>query len=260
LKTGFSSEEVNVTVQQDIAFLLQLQDLDLKTRDIRNELENIPRHIEEIRQNVETVRTILQKETDRLTEAESWHRRKEADIALQNDLMNKSRIKLQGARNEKESKAAQREIDTIKKNISDQEKELIELLEAIEHYRTAIAEHQKEFSELESHLEESRREGDTRMTQIRESLVSADAERKALTVQINPASLRFYERIYRRLVPAVVKTSEPTCAGCNFEIRPQVMLELMRGDTLITCQNCVRILVYDGEPAVPAEPTDSAVS
>lgn len=247
-----------MTVQEDLTYLSQLQELDLKTRDIRNELDNIPEQIDEIRQNVETVRVILQKEQDRSDEAEGWRKEKEQEIALQNSLLTKSKEKLQLAQKERESKAAQREIDTIKKNISDQEKELIELMEAIEQYRVAIDEHKKEFAELEEHLAASEKEGDARMAEIKEGLVAADADRGKLTVKVSQKSLRFYERIHRRLDQAVVKVTEPTCGGCNFEIRPQVFIELQRGESLLTCQNCLRIFFYDGEvgqekPAEPAE-------
>lgn len=243
-----------MTVQQDLANLQKLQDLDLKTIDIRNELADIPSQIENIRQNVETVRVILQKEQKRLEEAEAWKTNKENEIALQNELLAKSKAKLQAARNEKESKAAQREIDTIKKNISDEEKELIELMEAIEQYRIAINEHKKEFGELEDHLKATEQDGHARMAEISSALAKADDGRKEITVLISQKNLRMYERIQRKIGNAIVSVSEPICSGCNFGMLPQKYIELQRGETIISCQNCMRIFVYAGEPIVETPP------
>ncbi|MBN2341303.1 MAG: hypothetical protein JXX29_17070 [Deltaproteobacteria bacterium] len=239
-----------MTVQQDLANLQKLQELDLKTIDIRNELDDIPNQIEDVRKNVETIRMILQKEQVRLEEAEGWKTDKEKEITLQNDLLVKSKTKLQGARNDKENKAAQREIDTIKKNISDQEKELIELMEAIEQYRIAIDEHKKEFAELEEHLKASEQEGEARMAEIKATLSEADSGRKELTVHISQQTLRLYERVQRKLGQAIVPVTEPICSGCNFGMLPQKFIELQRGESLITCPQCLRILVYTGEPIV----------
>lgn len=239
-----------MTVQQDLANLQKLQELDLKTIDIRNELDDIPNQIEDVRENVETIRAILQKEQTRLEDAEGWKRDKENEISLQNELLNKSKAKLQGARNDKENKAAQREIDTIKKNISDQEKELIELMEAIEQYRIAIDEHKKEFAELENHLKASDDEGKARMDEIKATLDAAEGGRKELTVQISQNVLRLYERIQRKLGNAIVQIDEPICSGCNVGVLPQKYIELQRGESVISCQNCMRILVYTGETIV----------
>jgi uncharacterized protein len=246
-----------LTVQQDLANLLKLQELDLKTIDIRRELDDIPAQIEDVRQNVETIRMILQKEQKRLEDAEGWKTDREKEIALQNDLLTKSKSKLQAARNEKENKAAQREVDTIKKNITDQEKELMELMEAIEQYRIAIDEHKKEFAELEDHLRATESEGKARMEEIKSILSETDGGRKALTSQIAPKSLRFYERIQRKLGQAIVSITEPICAGCNFGVLPQKFIELQRGESVITCQNCLRILVFSGEPFIESTEGES---
>ena len=246
-----------MTVQQDLANLLKLQELDLKTIDIRRELDDIPAQIEDVRQNVETIRIILQKEQNRLEDAEGWKTDKEKEIALQNDLLAKSKGKLQAARNEKESKAAQREVDTIKKNISDQEKELMELMEAIEQYRIAIDEHRKEFAELEEHLLATDSDGKARMAEIQAILSETDGGRKALTSQITPKNLRFYERIQKKLGQAIVSITEPICAGCNFGILPQKFIEMQRGESVITCQNCLRILVFTGEPFIESTDDES---
>ncbi|MBN2804543.1 MAG: hypothetical protein JXR91_15725 [Deltaproteobacteria bacterium] len=249
-----------MTVQLDLENLEKLQELDLKTHDIRNEIENIPKHIEEIRQNVNTVRVILQKEENRLADAESWRSEKEHEISLQNELLAKSKSKLQGARNEKESKAATREIETIKKNIQDHEKEQLELMEAIEQYIVAMEEHKKEFSELEAELALSEKDGNERIAQIQAELIDADESRKKLTVIIDEKILRLYERIHRRLPVAIVKVKEPICPGCNVNIRPQIFNEIIRGEIVHTCQSCMRLLVYYTDETLNSEEDEKVSS
>jgi predicted nucleic acid-binding Zn-ribbon protein len=43
-------------------------------------------------------------------------------------------------------------------------------------------------------------------------------------------------------------------------LRPQVMAEIRRGEEIITCDNCARILYYVAEAAAPQAATSQAVS
>jgi len=136
-------------LKSDLAALEELQSLDLEILEQKNELEEIPRNLEEMRADVDRIRELLERERQRLEEAEQWRIDRETQVVLHNELLNKSKAKLQAARNEKENKAAQREIDSIRKTIQEREEEAIKVMEAIDQYRGAIAEHEQEFSELE---------------------------------------------------------------------------------------------------------------
>jgi len=59
-----------------------------------------------------------------------------------------------------------------------------------------------------------------------------------------------YSRIKTRIRDgvAVAEARNRSCTACFMSLRPQVMAEIRRGDDIITCDNCGRILYY-----VPAE-------
>ncbi|MCU0661812.1 MAG: C4-type zinc ribbon domain-containing protein [Myxococcota bacterium] len=233
-------------MKSELAALEELQSLDLETLKLRNELKALPESIKQMREDVARMGELLERERQRLTEAETWKTEREKDLAQQNDLIGKSRAKLQGARNEKENKAAQREIDAIRKNIQDREEETLKILEAIEQYRVAILAHSKEFGELEEHLLESEKEVQARMTVLESSMGKTDSERKEIASRISSQVYRLYERIHKRLGVAVVSAVDGKCTGCHMEILAQRYNELIRGDVLHQCTNCFRILIYKG--------------
>ena len=235
-------------MQQQLAALEELQRLDLDNLELRKELASIPESVEEMRGDVARVGALLDREKERLAEAEQWRSDREKEIALQNDLMGKSKAKLQAARNEKESKAAQREIDTIRKTIQEREKEAIEVMEAIEQYRRAIDEHTGEFEELEQHLAASEKEAEGRLAEVRERMGRFESQREELKARVPERLLRLYERIHKRLGMAVAEVTDGFCTGCNMEMMPQAFIELQRGDKLIQCANCHRILVFKRPP------------
>jgi len=231
-------------VQNDLAALEALQDLDLQNLDLRKELSGIPETIEEMRKNVAHIGEILERERVRLKEAEEWRRDREREVLIQNEMLIKSKTKLQASRNEKESKAAQREIDIIRKNIQEREKEAIEVMEAIEQYRVAIEEHTREFGELEQHLRETEEEGAARVAQVEARIGETASKRADLAARVPKALLGNYERIHKRLGVALVEVVDGSCTGCNMGLPPQMYNELQRGDKLFNCPWCFRILVY----------------
>jgi uncharacterized protein len=236
------------TVLQDLAALEELQKLDLDNFELRKTLQGIPENIEETRRNVAHIGELLEKERLRLEEAEAWRAERERDVTFQNELLGKSKAKLQAARNEKENKAAQREIDTIRRTIQDREKEVLQVMEAIEQYRVAIEDHSKEFAELEKHLAVAEEEGRVRMAEVETKIGETSARRAELAGRVSPPLLRQYERLHNRIGLAVVEAKGGRCTGCNMALPPQQYNELMRGDKLFTCPACVRILVYRKPP------------
>jgi hypothetical protein len=242
------------TVLQDLAALEELQRLDLDNLELRKTLQGIPENIEETRRDVAHIGEILEKERQRLADAEAWRRERERDVAIQSDLLGKSKAKLQAARNEKENKAAQREIDTVRRTIQDREKEVLQVMEAIEQYRVAIDEHTREFGQLEEHLKGVEDEGRVRMAEVELKIGETSARRAELAARVSPPLLKQYERLHKRIGIAVVAAADGKCTGCNMNLPPQQYNELMRGDKLFTCPACVRILVYKRMATEEAQP------
>jgi len=232
-------------VRNDLAALEELQNLDLENLELRNELGSIPETIEETRSNVSHIAEILERERQRLKESEEWRQDREREVSLQNEMLTKSKAKLQAARNEKENKAAQREIDTIRKIIQEREKEAIEVMEAIEQYRVAIEEHTREFGELEAHLKATEEEGKARVDQVEKKIGETASLRAELASKVPRQLLGKYERIHKRLGVALVEVVDGGCTGCNMHLPPQMYNELQRGDQIFNCPQCYRILVYN---------------
>jgi uncharacterized protein len=233
--------------------LEELQNLDLEILESRKELEEIPESLKSQRADVGRVGEMLERERARLDEAIQWRTDREKEIAGNNELLGKSKGKLQGARNEKENKAAQREIDTIRKAISDREEEVIKIMEAIEQYRAAVDVHTKEFAELEEHVKTSEEAGRKRMAELQAIVDATASRRRDLASRVPADMLRLYERIHKRLGRALVEAKDGKCTGCYMEIMPQMYIEIQRGARTFTCPSCFRILMFKGsEPVEPA--------
>jgi len=60
-------------------------------------------------------------------------------------------------------------------------------------------------------------------------------------------SFTLYRRYQRLIVHkdgrALATIENGVCTGCHFKIRPQIIVEVTKGDSIIICENCSRIFI-----------------
>jgi len=85
--------------------------------------------------------------------------------------------------------------------------------------------------------------------------VTASKEREEVFANLPKPTSNLYSRIKARIRDgvAVAEARNRSCTACFMSLRPQVMAEIRRGDEIITCDNCGRILFYVPAESVKAE-------
>lgn len=95
---------------------------------------------------------------------------------------------------------------------------------------------------------------------IEARIAALRAERDALLPGIDDSVLRRYQRIFRnKRDMAVVPLTGYVCGGCHMHLPPQIAHLVRKGDELVICESCSRILYWaeglvDKGPAAGAEP------
>ena len=70
-------------------------------------------------------------------------------------------------------------------------------------------------------------------------------ERAGLVKDITPSTYGRYERVRKgRRGIAIAEVLEGRCSACNISIRPQLFQDLRKGEQLMSCESCQRILYY----------------
>ena len=89
------------------------------------------------------------------------------------------------------------------------------------------------------------------MKQQQQQLTEAHAERERLLQELPKAMSALYKRISARIRDgvAVAEARNGACTACYMALRPQIMADVRRGDEVITCDNCNRILYYNPDKA-----------
>src|SRR5262249_16765678 len=76
------------------------------------------------------------------------------------------------------------------------------------------------------------------------------AERATRMKALGPEARATYERLSRmRSGFALAEAPDYKCMACRMTIRPQVFSDIRRGESIITCESCGRILYFKSESA-----------
>ena len=88
-----------------------------------------------------------------------------------------------------------------------------------------------------------------------EQLAKARGERDQVFAGLPKALTSLYSRISNKIRDgvAVAEARNRSCTACFMSLRPQVMSEIRRGEEIITCDNCGRILYYIPADALQAD-------
>jgi predicted nucleic acid-binding Zn-ribbon protein len=185
--------------------------------------------------------------TDRASLAEMDKTRGElmAEVRQMTGQIERSREKLSRSRNERESNAAQRELEELRKLQRDREDESTKLSTLADAARKTIEETEAAQKKVADDL--GGRESD-----ISKSLSAAMkeheaklAERAKLVEAVPATTFRRYEQVRKRKGSAIAKTIDGTCLACHMRLPPMLFQKLMRGDAFDQCPSCARILYYE---------------
>lgn len=236
-------------MKSELERLIALQELDVKIREIEKEIADIPNQKADIENQFNAFAAGYLDKKNRLEATKKGLRQVELDLQALEEKLEKYKQDLMRVRNEREYSTVLREIDATKKTISGLETETLEKLESIEQL-------EQEIEALTPEIEVKRQEFDALIDQCTGNLgqLKADSEtwRQQRTGLVNaiPADLlaRYNRLSQLRDGLALAEVRDGSCTCCFMAIRPQAYADVRKGEEIMTCDNCSRILYYKGAP------------
>ena len=239
-------------MKAELLQLVALQKLDTSIRRLQEELEAIPKRRAEIEaefdQRAFEIRAL---ETSR-DEARHSRSHLETEIAEQRARVERAERNLMSSKKQDEYTAAIREADAARKQISALETQVLEQMEASDKAEGSLAERADEIASLNSDRETRMKAFDEETRLQAEKVATSRSERERLLNELPKHMASLYARISARIRDgvAVAEARNGACMACFMALRPQAMAQVRRGEEVVTCDNCNRILYY--------APSDSA--
>jgi uncharacterized protein len=146
-------------------------------------------------------------------------------------------------RNPQELLGMQHDLDALRQRVDAQDEHLLELMERAE--SAATADREANAAIVDRQRERAGQAGELleQAVAFREAVDRDERDRAELTAALAAADLALYERLARRLAPAVVRMQGESCGGCHIPFANSEVRRIRTADEPVQCSSCDRVVV-----------------
>jgi uncharacterized protein len=231
--------------------LIQLHFLDREIAALNSRLSQIPIQMKEVDRKLDRAQRHVQEKQNLIAENQKKRRELEGDLALIETKRKRYKEQLDGVKTNKEYTGLQHEIELVSQAIREMEDQILAQMEEAEILKVQLDEAQKVKDREEKDLLAEKHVIQAESNKLEDAMNELTGKRQHWVSQIPPPILEEYESLasHRKGV-ALAEARDAICQECQMRIRPQLFQEIRRNDTIITCENCSRILFV----TTPSEP------
>ena len=234
-------------MEKKMKFLICLQDCDTRIGEVQSKKKEGPLKINRLREELDQSKTELEAEINRFESYKKERRAAEQEIQELERKTEKSTIKLNNIKSNKEYKAALKELADLEKEKALIEDNLLEIMEQIEIHNEKCVSSKAKWEEMEKNLQKENNDILRELKTLDKALKDLENERAHICEAIDEGLLAKYNTLRQNKEGlAISPVINGVCQTCHMGIPPQKFNELIRGDRLMSCPNCVRI-IYWGE-------------
>ena len=230
----------------DIKLAVRLQDIDNRVAEVTREVSSLPKHIAEIEKKLESHERKLEADRAALTANQKDRKRLEGDIQVQQQKISKLKDQMLGAKTNEQYRAFQHEIEFCENEIRRAEDRILELMGESEPLERNVKAAEGALKQEKAQVEGEKQQARERTASDQQELDQLQTERKSIATQISPAVLSAYERVRKlRHGIALAEAVDGRCSQCHMSLRLQFFQDLKRGEQVMHCESCNRILYYN---------------
>lgn len=230
----------------DVLLAIELQDLDNRIGELQHEIASLPRHIAQIEKTLES--HIRKLEADRAALSANQRERKqiEGEIQTQEQRVSKLKDQMLLAKTNDQYNAFKHEIDFAEKDVRKLEDRILDRMGEAETLDRNVKAAEQALATEKQQVENEKAAARSRTAKDKHELDALQKRRAGIVAQIAPKVFADYERIRkRRKGIAVAEAVDGRCNACQMALRLQFFQDLRRGDQVMFCESCGRLLFYN---------------
>lgn len=239
------AKKKEVTVEEKLRALFDLQLIDSRIDEIRNVRGELPLEVEDLEDEVAGLNTRLEKLQADLEKLDVNIKDKKIQIEESKALMKKYSEQQKNVRNNREFNAISKEIEFQELEIELAEKHIKEYYAQIEQKKQVIEDSNERVNARKTHLEHKKGELDEILSETEKEEQALIQKSEDYQKQIEERLVKAYKRIRANVKNglAIVPIERGASGGSYFTIPPQVQMEIAGRKKVITDEHSGRILV-----------------
>lgn len=226
-----------------LQYLINLQKFDLRIFQIQDQLRKAPELLKSAETPLQDILAKLQVLKNSGESLVKQRRSSERELATQEEQLQKIRNRLSELKTNKEYQAHLFEIELARKKKDSIEENVLEMMERVEQNEQAVKELEEQTSEAQKVFDVEKARLENHFANLASELTDLERQQTTLAELVDKPLLTRYNRLkIMRKGYAVAQLREGACGGCQLQLPPQLVAEVKRGDELMDCSYCHRIL------------------
>lgn len=234
-------------MKNQLALLEQLQQIDLQIDRYQSDLDRFPLEVQEIARQLVVLRREISEAKERADVLEKDLRKKEQDLAVEQEKIKRSERRLLGIKNQKEYNALSREVKLGKKVVGELEDLSLASMTELESLKRTTDRKETEYQQFEKSLLEKKAEAEAVMKEATNALVDLISKREEISQAIDRDFLKRYQTVKKVRGNAIAEIRNGICTACHMAIPPQLNIRVLKQEEMIICPTCHRILYVKPE-------------
>ncbi|OGS34094.1 MAG: hypothetical protein A2474_03030 [Elusimicrobia bacterium RIFOXYC2_FULL_34_12] len=230
-------------MNEKLATLIELQNIDIKKDEIINKISNIHNEIKLFEESMKKKQEEIESAKGEISKDTIFKKDKDLEIASVEEKIRKHNMELNGVKTNDAYRALLNEIENGKQIKLRIEDELLIVMEKDEKLLKSIKDLQNQYIEIEKEFANKKNVFEIELKKHEEDIAKLEEERK-LKIDVLPKNIsEKYENVRNNKHGiAVVPIDNNTCGGCHRNLPIHVIDEVQKGKELVICNNCLRIL------------------
>jgi predicted nucleic acid-binding Zn-ribbon protein len=237
-------------VNPDLQHLVRLQQLENDIEAARRRIAEIPAVQAALVTRLEHATAAVESIKARLAASQAERKKIETEVAAIQTRLSKYKGQLLELKTNKEYQTMQHEIATAEEAIRSHEDRILERMEEAENLASELKAAEADLKAQQGAIAAERTALDGEATTLERTMNDTSAKRAGVAKELSPEALRLFEHVSKqRRGLAVAEARDGSCTVCHVRMRPQMFNEVRRGENLIQCESCLRILYAVPPPA-----------
>lgn len=235
-------------MKEELSRLIALQDIDLQIKKLDEEMAACHSDIEKRKASINEKKELIAKHQESIEAGEQRKRELEAETEDQLAHIKDRQTKLMNVQTNREYQSLLKEIEECKKSNKEREDEIVRLMEQAESLQTKITEQTNVCQSEEELLAEAEASCTNQAKGIETNKEKFQKTRNKQAEQIPESLQRRYDQLRdKRNGLAIAGVTSGVCQGCFMNIPPQQFNEVLRGEQLLSCPTCQRLMYHQPE-------------
>lgn len=229
--------------------LIELQKLDLRIADLKEQRRKIPDRLEMNEAPLREAKRVFQEASASVDALVKERRSHEKDLEAHEDRIGKMKDRAAQLKTNQEYQAHLFEVELANKKRGEIEEKILLAMEQIEQTQRMITDAQVKLKESEALFTKEKATLDEKDRVLAAELAELEIRQKHLSGQVEKSLLSRYNKLKStRKDQALALIKDGICVGCRLQLPPQLVSQVKRGEEVHTCPYCYRILYWEGEP------------